>query len=73
MRYALFAFIGFTVVVIFLVIAVFPVFRLDKRRWERRRRRLFAPVERRRKDRRHQGSFADLRWALRYRRDQFRS
>jgi len=38
----------------------------NKRKVERRRRRLFAPIERRRRIRRRKGIVSELTWGLRY-------
>lgn len=68
----LYALIGSGVVGVLFFWAVVPVLWKDKRRWDRRTGRLFAPIERRRKSRRRRRAFADLRWALRCRFDQLR-
>ena len=56
---------------ILVVIAIFTAAGLahlanNKRKVERRRRRLFAPVERRKRIRRRKGLVSELTWGLRY-------
>jgi hypothetical protein len=45
--------------------AVYSLYKFDKRRWDRRRGRLFAPIQRRKQGRRRTGLPAHFIWAMR--------
>jgi hypothetical protein len=49
----------------FVVFAIYSLYKVDRRRWDRRQRKMFLPTQRRKESRRRTGLSAHFGWAMR--------